>query len=636
MVLENLPIRAKLNFLAVFTTGLALTIAAWTLRFSDRDQFENTLKRELHSLASVIGQAAGESISSSDEAATQRILDALAAKPSIMAAAIVDTKNAPIAAYLRNGIDESIFSAVPRQAGVHCTPQFCHAVYPLQLNNSVEGVIVLVSDLSGLGAELQDNARRLSFTFFGSLIAALLVANFLQRIISRPLKNLAGLTAKIANERNYSVRYPSKDGDQERKDEIGQLIAGINDMLEQIQQRDLALEKAKQTAEEASQAKSVFLANTSHEIRTPINNILGFTEMLEKKLTDDAIGTSPALEEHQRMVSLIQISADSLLGIIDDLLDISKIEAGRLSLMLGTHDLAATLQRTLKPIQAHAKDLGINLEFSFDQALPKELFFDSVRLARVVSNILNHAIKFTAATGSIRATFGIKDQTKSQVLFEVTIEDSGNPQLLDARHEIFQTLRSLDSDPHQKFQGAGVGLLISQRIISLMGGKIEVSPTGESGALFHFVIPISRQPALTDEKPAKLITASGDTNQVIGGLHILVVEDNPMSREITVHRLKKMGFSVLTADNGADAVRIASEDEIDLILMDCEMPTMDGFQATAEIRKRESNSDRRVPIIALTAHAVEGYREICLNAGMDDYITKPIPESKLVEFLRKL
>ena len=629
MSLEKLPIRAKLNFLAVFTTGLALSVASWALRFSDKAQFENTLKQELHSLATVIAQAVEESVQNQDMGAATKVLDAIQAKDSIMAGAIIGVNNAPLATYLRPGIGESIFAAVPRQPGVSCGSQFCHAVYPIQNEDGVHGVIVLISDQTGLTAQLKENAINLSLTFFGSIVIALLIANVLQRFISQPLKTLVGLTDRVAKEKDYSVRLPVESGKEVRTDEIGRLFYAVNEMLEQIELRDQELQKAKSQAEQASQAKSVFLANTSHEIRTPMNNIIGFTEILTRRLSQN-----PQTQDEQRYLNLIQVSADSLLGIIDDLLDIAKIEAGRLDVKLGMHDLAAHLTRVLTPLEAYAQNLGLHFSLEIDPKLPKMVFADAPRLARAVSNIVSSAIRFTAVPGNISVNLHVLELSEDGVRIGVTVTDSGGEQFAETRQEIINTFRHAEHQANKKFQGAGVGLLISQRLVSLMGGRIELDYFEEKGARFAFEIPLALKPNL--EKMAQH-TSSSQSNPRIGdfsNIHVLVVEDNPMSREITVHRLKKMGFSVLVADTGEDAVRIAREDDLDLILMDCQMPTMDGFQATAEIRKMESGKDRRIPIIALTAHAVEGYRELCINAGMDDYLTKPIPESKLVEFIR--
>lgn len=628
MSFEKLPVRAKLNFLAVFTTGLALSVASWALRFSDKAQFENTLKKELLSLATVIAQAVEDSAKEQDPQNAEKVLSAIAANQSIMAGAIIGTNNSPLATYLRPGIGEEIFRAVPRQPGVSCGIQLCHAVYPIQSDEGVHGVIVLVSDQTGLTAQLKENAINLSLTFFASLVIALLVANFLQGFISRPLKALVGLSDRVSKEKDYSLRLPVNPK-EERKDEIGKLYLAMNSMLEQIQHRDQELQKAKQIAEQANQAKSVFLANTSHEIRTPMNNIIGFTEILNKRLAQ-----YPDAEDEQRYLNLIQVSADSLLGIIDDLLDIAKIEAGRLDIKLGMNDIRAYLTRVLKPLEAYAENLGLNFTLEIDPNLPKSVFVDAPRLGRVVFNIVSSAIRFTSVPGMIFVELKVLDLTPEGFRLRVFVKDSGGEQFLEARREIINTFQTAENQASKKFQGAGVGLLISQRLVSLMGGRIELDFKEEQGARFSFEIPLSLKANL--EKIAEQTASSQSLPRIVDftDIQVLVVEDNPMSREITVHRLKKMGFSVQVADTGEEAIRIATSDDLDLILMDCELPTISGFEATAEIRKLESGDKKRVPIIALTAHAVEGYRELCLESGMDDYLTKPIPEARLFDILR--
>ena len=630
MSLEKLPIRLKLNFLAVFTAGLALSVASWALRFSARTQFEANLKRELQSYAEIIGQATSGA-SSSNVSEASLALGALKDQPNIVGAAVISAGDRPLASYVRPGASEKVFDAVPREAGVSCGSELCFAVHPVLIDHSLKEVVILVSDLSGLNTQLQENAKNLSLTFVCSIMIALIVASILQRFITKPLEQVVELTEKIAFNRDYSLRLPSGAVD-ERPNETGKLVRSVNHMLDQIEQRDVELLQAKEAAEQANRAKTMLVADTSHEIRTPINNIIGFTEIISR------MASSP---EEKRYLNLIQLSADSLLGIIDDILDISKMESGRLDLKPAPADISAHLKKVLRPLEAHAANLGLDLQVNIAEDCPKTIFIDAVRFSRVVVNLVSSAMKFTAVPGKIAVDIRSELDDTGSVILKVAVEDSGAGPLEQGRSEIFEAFRTAQKTKVRGFQGPGSGLLVSERIVGLMGSSLLLRHKIGEGARFSFDVrlPLSSSSLPVVQSSAATPSPAPSTESVERSpekvLQVLVVEDNPMSREITVHRLKKMGFHVLVAGSGIDAVEIAGKDELDLILMDCQMPVMDGFEATAQIRKMEQRSGKRIPIVALTAHAVEGYRDICLSAGMDDYLTKPIHEADLVAFLTK-
>ncbi len=632
--LENLPIRAKLNFLVVFTAGFALAVSSWTLRFSAGKQFEHALISELQSLGKLVAQAAEGNIRSNDKGSTQHLLDALQVKPNILGAAVLTADGQPIASYVRAGENPAVFPALPQEFGVHCGPSRCHAIYPIESGKSLLGQIVLVSDLRGLSTALQENAKTLSLTFLGSIAIALLVSSFFGTVISGPLRQLAALAENVSSRRDYSLRIPIEEKPKKnaKEDEISTVVRGVNYMLDQIERRDGELTQAKNLAEQANQAKSQFVANTSHEIRTPINNIVGFAEILAGSLKGP---------EEQRYVELIQDSADSLLGIINDLLDISRIESGRLELDRSASDLRAHLEKILTPFEALATKSGLTFELHIDESLPKYLDVDSIRFGQVMMNLVNNIAKFPEPPGKIKVDLEVLRKSERDVEIAVSVKDFGVRVREDVRMRIEEMFRRVESSAAKEYGGTGLGLAISQRIVGLLGGRLTLDSKPGRGSIFAFQVRVPVTGSLGVNLPSISTTLSAS----IGGssktnetekFQVLVVEDNPMSREITVHRLKRLGFTVLTANDGEQAIQIAGSNSVDLILMDCQMPSMDGFQATAQIRALEKSSGKRIPIVALTAHAMEGYREACINAGMDDYLTKPIHEAQLVEFLRRL
>jgi signal transduction histidine kinase/ActR/RegA family two-component response regulator len=629
--LTNLPIRYKFNFLALFTTGLALCVAFLAMTISAERQFENSMKRELQSLAAVIGQAAEASLVFNDTASAERFVTALKVKENIIAAAVASADGTVLASYTRSDAAPIHFGNPSPAPGVECNTSACSAVYPIQTDAAGSGVIYLVSDLRALNLQLRENAKILCLTFIISFGVALVVASVLERIISRPLLELASLTKRVSSQNDYSLRIPDA-GQESPANEIGILIRGFNYMLEQIQKRDIDLTFAKDAAVEANRAKSEFVANTSHEIRTPINNIIGFTEMLAEQAEEP---------DEKRYIELIKSSAESLLGIINDILDISKIEAGRLELSPHLTDLKEYVRYILSPIEAHAKKKGLDFVVQLDDSLPAEVAIDAGRFCQVLVNLSNNAIKFTEAPGRICAELQCFSGPGTGPMLRVKVSDTGIGIPPAAQASIFEAFRQADASTTRKYGGTGLGLAISQKIVTLMGGSIQLESEVGKGSCFSFEIPLSLRLPETQEAAAAQSLApqqerqSAAVPQDPAQLQILVVEDNPMSREITVHRLKKLGFQVSIAENGQQAVTIAQERAFDLILMDCQMPEMDGFEATALIRNAEASKSARCAIVALTAHAMDGYRDQCIEAGMNDYLTKPIKERELNAFFER-
>ncbi|MFN8390853.1 MAG: response regulator [Bdellovibrionota bacterium] len=625
--IADLPIRYKLNFLALITTGLALAVAFEALQYSTARQFETSMKRELGSLAKVIGQAAEASIVFNDQASAQRFLDALSVKESIVSAAVATSEGNILASYVRKGRRAIDFSSLPTNFGVWCEFDRCFTVYPINESDAAPGKVFLVSDLSGLHAQLRENAKLVAWTFVISFAVALIIASILQRFISRPILELAELAKNVSSRRDYSLRIKTLAAPN-GKNEIQTLMHGVNYMLDQIQKRDSELTRAKDIAEQASKAKTEFVANTSHEIRTPINNIIGFTEMLSESVS----GT-----EEARYIQLIKGSAEGLLGIINDILDISKIEAGRLELSPFPTNLSSHLRDVLAPLEVQAKHKDLDFSLMVDPEIPPEVDLDPVRFCQVILNLANNAIKFTAAPGSVSVSLRSLRKSSRDADILVEVKDTGIGIPPEAQEGIFEAFRQADASTTRKFGGTGLGLAISQRIVSMMGGSIDLRSEPGKGATFSFrvTVPISGASSASLQRlpvtDGETLLKKSDASQ----LHILVVEDNPLSREITVHRLRKLGFLVSIAENGEQAVRISKSAGFDLILMDCQMPEMDGFEATAQIRKAEASTCVRCPIVALTAHAMDGYREQCIEAGMDDYLTKPIKEAELREFLKR-
>lgn len=405
------------------------------------------------------------------------------------------------------------------------------------------------------------------------------------------------------------------------------------------------LRTAKEAAEAASKAKSEFLANMSHEIRTPMNGVLGTTELL---LTTDLT------DKQRRLASTVHRSGKTLLAIVNDILDFSKIEAGKLELETVDFDLSQLLNEALELFSESARRKHLRLTQHIAAAVPLYLKGDPVRLRQIILNLLSNAIKFTEI-GGISVTTDVLSDSGTDVVLRLAVIDSGIGIPLSAQTRIFDAFAQADGSTTRRYGGTGLGLSIVKQLIALMGGAISLESTPGVGSTFTFTIRLHRQdpsaalikgfsPQLSlsshdlivlERSPASTPQSPSTRNAEVAG-RILLVEDNPVNQEVACGMLELLGYQTRVVENGRHAVAAAAEGEMDVILMDCQMPEMDGLTATGEIRRQAAAAGRRrIPIIALTAHAMQGDRDQCLAVGMDDYLTKPFTERQLREVLSK-
>ena len=374
--------------------------------------------------------------------------------------------------------------------------------------------------------------------------------------------------------------------------------------------------KATREAETATRQKSDFLATMSHEIRTPLNGIIGMTSVLLLRNLDPA---------DRDCVETIRSSGEALLAIVNDILDFSKIEAGHLQIECAEFDLHKAIREAMQIVQNAAARKSVRLNAAIDSAVPALIRGDIVRLRQILLNLLSNAIKFTAA-GSIEIKVELASFTQNEYEVRFAVSDHGIGMTADQQAKLFQPFSQAEASTARQFGGTGLGLAISKRLTELMGGRIGVQSRVGEGSTFWFTVKLL---SLGEARPAQ---ASSAVPPVVESnpahARLLLVEDNNINQKVALAMLKNLGYRADVARNGAEAVKAVASKQYDLVLMDCLMPEMDGFEATRCIRGQGQHC-AELPIIAMTASAFAEDRNACLAAGMTDYLSKPVREAEL-------
>jgi PAS domain S-box-containing protein len=476
-----------------------------------------------------------------------------------------------------------------------------------------------------------------------------------------PLRDATGnVTALVAVTRDITAR---KHALEENRKASAAVEAANADLAETNRQLEESIQRANQmalAAEAASRAKSDFLATMSHEIRTPMNGVIGFTGLLaESELT-------PEQREH---VELIRSSGETLLTLINDILDFSKIEAGRMELELASFDLRQAVQQTIAVLRTRAAAKAIDLRLEIDAAVPEVIISDVTRLRQVLLNLVGNGIKFTErgavavevrrcpvrvsrdyARGESNTELFRRQQAAAETIdLHFTVRDTGIGIPPHRLNRLFKAFSQVDASTTRRFGGTGLGLAISKRLCELMGGGVRVESTPGFGSAFHFTIqaqvpssaadPALVAPALKDQPPTtSTLDAPAPVHNPAAAPHlrVLLVEDNRVNQALATALLQRCGCVVRLAEDGRQGIEALRAEDFDLVLMDVCMPEMDGYEATRRIRAGECGPARKhICVAAMTANAMEGDREKCLDAGMDEYLSKPIDKAELLAIVER-
>jgi PAS domain S-box-containing protein len=409
---------------------------------------------------------------------------------------------------------------------------------------------------------------------------------------------------------------------------FGETIVILRDITQRKTAQD-AIHAAHDRAIEAAEVKSQFLATMSHEIRTPINAVVGMSELLLQ---------TPLSDEGREYTATVRDSAASLLSIVNDILDFSKIEAGRMELerVAFVPLLAVENATDILAAAAHKKRLSLSTDIAPD--VPRRVLGDADRLRQVLLNLIGNAVKFTAQ-GSVTVRAAVdRVEADTAVVLRFSVSDTGPGIAPEVAERLFEPFRQADQSTRRRFGGTGLGLSISRRIVELMGGTIGFESDVGRGSTFWFAVPFPTAAASTESEPQPEAThgALEAVEEPHGeGVLVLVAEDNPVNRTLALQQLKKLGYRAHAVTDGREAIDALAHRSYDLILMDCQMPELDGFEATREIRRSEASRGGHVPIVAMTANALDGDREACLAAGMDHYLAKPVELAALRDVVER-
>jgi signal transduction histidine kinase/CheY-like chemotaxis protein len=620
---EKISIRQKLQYSISAFALLVLSISIATIAWSNNDFVDRNMKRELFMLASVLAENSQAAVSFDDPASASKILSAITSNNNILWAGIYKN-NHLFTAYPVNS--KHVVAMRPRNTQeVWFDENFYYANKPIIVNEQIISHLLLKSKVNFWDLYW----KRLLILFFTLIIAVALLSYFmsywLKQHITLPLKGLSEWTQQVYQQKNYQAKAEKKSDD-----EIGQLADSLNHMLVELSKQEsiVSLNRSLQKeitvreeteqkliemrdiAEQANRSKSAFLANMSHEIRTPMNAIIGFLDIVLE-------GT--LFNEQRKNLDIVRRSANDLHLLLNDILDVAKLEEGKLLLEKLSFSIEQLVSHVVKTFEIKAKSKNIVLIQKIPEHVPEFFVGDPLRLRQILVNLVGNAVKFTES-GTIMIAV---DYTKKKHL-KFLVRDTGIGIEENKLPHIFDSFSQEDSSTSRKYGGSGLGTTISKQLVNLMGGEIWAESDKGIGSTFQFYICLSVAEKADVEKSIKI---NPELLKVNKPLNILVAEDVEQNAELLKIRLVSLGHTVVHVENGRAAVDKFSNEVFDIILMDIQMPEMDGLTASRTIRSLSNGAD--IPILALTASVLNEDKRASKDAGMDGFVKKPIVFNEL-------
>ena len=629
----DLSIQRKLTALAMATTLLALVLAAGAFLAYDIYSYRQQIMEDLRGVVETLKPTTTDYLVYNDRETATNTLAGFSVQTSVVTASIYNAEGELFAEYHREGLPADPLLDLGEADSVFRDDHLL-IQRPMMFNNQLVGTFQVRSDLDQLDARIRNYVQLLVLILVGVTGLAFFFSARLQRWISGPIRSLDQIVRQVTDKKDYSMRATAHS-----RDEVGRLIDGFNDMLGQIEKRDEELVVARDRAEQANRTKSVFLANMSHELRTPLTAIIGYSEILE----DDAreLGLEDFLPDLQK----IQAAGKHLLGLINSILDLSKVEAGKMELYLESFDLARLVSEVASTVNPLVEKRRNTLEIRCPENIGP-IIADQTKTRQILFNLLSNASKFTEEGRVILEvqSFAVKDLPG----FLFRIRDTGIGMTDDQLARLFKPFSQADASTARNFGGTGLGLALCKRFSQIMGGRIDVESTYGKGTTFTVWLPAEVQ----DKKatPVHQLLESGEWRNLtqkprstepsgrtqlretpvpVDGKLVLVVDDDLAVHDLLGDLLHKEGFRVATASSGEVGLRMAREMRPDIITLDVYMPEKDGWSVLAALKADPALANIPVIMISVSDQRQKGY---ALGA---EYLTKPIDRRQLSSLLAK-